>query len=171
MARRSGLLIRTFLVGLGALGCALAFSGGHLPSAQAIATVRAELHAPDLIGHFLPPTASGEIRLKIKEDRYHPLFVEVRDLPVECADGSTYPLSFLVKGDLLKDGTFRIERYFGPVFGGPDEQSHIEVHGTLKSPHRAKGTFYYSRISYDDRYPSCSTRPYLPLEWRAHRPH
>lgn len=133
--------------------------------------MRVQLQAPDLIGHFVKPTTAGEIRLEIKEDRYNPLFVEIRDLPIECDDGTTRPLNFLVKGDLTRDRRFRIDKYFGSSFGGPDQEGHLEVTGRLKTRRTAEEALYYSLVSYDAGYPSCATRPYLPREWRAHHPH
>lgn len=117
---------------------------------------------PDLQGQFnVYPEAS--IRLKLKPSRSHPLFIEIRDFPLRCNDGTTRPLSGLFKSEIQRDGTFRHEIHSTGSFGATGI-TYVDIAGKLKR-RSARGTFYTIDAPFQSPGPSCGTPG--PAQWKA----
>lgn len=108
--------------------------------------------------------SSGAVKVKLIDNPIRPLVAEFSDIPLDCSDGSTFLQSWTAKGEMRKDGSFRIEQQV-PRDLGLASQTYADTRGKLKHG-RIKGTFYELRVSLEpDHAPSCATA--YPLPWTA----
>lgn len=146
---------------------ALALLGGALlvaataGSARPAGKARLTLH-----GQFDPPTDSGTIAVHVRPHTHPALQVNIADAPLQCDDGTIARLPARLRGEIKRNGEFRIAKYFPPD-PGYDVRRYYDLQGRLVNHRLAKGTYTVLFVSFEPFAPSCSTA--YPLPWHARR--
>jgi hypothetical protein len=119
-----------------------------------------------LHGAFDPPAEPSKITVRIKPHRSPLLQVDIAGAPVQCDDGTAAYLPARLRGEIKRNGEFRIAKYFGPSLGA-ETRIFVDLQGQFKSHRVVKGTYTFLLVSFVSFQPSCATA--YPLPWRADR--